>query len=77
VVAETPKVATAYQLCRDELHRFRAAAGEDGVPMPAAIRQIVAEFVVRHHVEQSFHKRKRERTGPDMRGCRAAGPRLA
>ncbi len=39
-------------------------AGNDlvgAVPMPSAIRQVVAEFVARHHVEQSFHKRKRER----------------
>ena len=42
-------------------------AGNDlvgAVPMPTAIRQIVAEFIARHHVEQSFHKRKRERADP-------------
>jgi hypothetical protein len=43
-------------------------AGNDlvgAVPMPTAIRQVVAEFVARHHVEQSFHKRNREHTGPE------------
>jgi len=35
------------------------------VPMPAAIRQIVAEFIARHHVEQSLHKRKREHADPE------------
>jgi hypothetical protein len=43
-------------------------AGNDlvgAVPMPTAIRQIVAEFVARHHVEQSFHKRKREHADPE------------
>jgi hypothetical protein len=43
-------------------------AGNDlvgAVPIPAAIRQIVAEFIARHHVEQSFHKRKRENADPE------------
>jgi hypothetical protein len=43
-------------------------AGNDlvgAVPMPAAIRQIVAEFITRHHVEQSFHKRKRQHADPE------------
>jgi hypothetical protein len=43
-------------------------AGSDlvgAVPMPTAIRQMVDEFVVRHHVEQSFHKRKREHANPE------------
>jgi Protein of unknown function (DUF3305) len=43
-------------------------AGSDlvgAVPMHTAIRQMVDEFVVRHHVEQSFHKRKREHADPD------------
>jgi hypothetical protein len=43
-------------------------AGNDlvgAVPMPTAIRQIVTEFVARHHVEQSFHKRKREHADPE------------
>jgi hypothetical protein len=41
------------------------------VPMPEAIAQIVTEFVARHHVERSFHKRKRDRTD----GRAMAGPR--
>jgi hypothetical protein len=33
--------------------------------MPAAICRTVAEFVARHHIEQSFHKRKREHADPE------------
>jgi Protein of unknown function (DUF3305) len=43
-------------------------AGNDlvgAVPMPAAIRRTVAEFVAQHHVERSFHKRKREQADPE------------
>jgi len=43
-------------------------AGNDlvgAVPMPTAVCQIVAEFVARHHVERSYHKRKREHAGPE------------
>jgi uncharacterized protein DUF3305 len=56
-------------------------AGNDlvgAVPMPTAIRQVVAEFVARHHVEQSFHKRKREHTGSEAPPrLRTAGRRRA
>jgi Protein of unknown function (DUF3305) len=51
-------------------------AGNDlvgAVPMPTAIRQIVAEFIARHHVEQSFHKRKRERADPQASRPHATG----
>jgi hypothetical protein len=35
------------------------------VPMPAAIREWIGEFVARHHVEETFHKRKRRRADPE------------
>lgn len=38
----------------------------DTVPMPDAIRDAVAAFIVEHHVEpETFHKRKRDRASPD------------
>lgn len=36
----------------------------DAVPMPAAVRQVIAAFVAEHHVEQPFYRRKRDRAGP-------------
>jgi hypothetical protein len=42
-------------------------AGDDlveAVPMPAAVRDIVAAFVAEHHVERPFVKRKRDRADP-------------
>ena len=35
------------------------------VSMPAAVRDIVEAFVAAHPVEQTFHKRKRERADPE------------
>ncbi len=35
------------------------------VPMPNAIRRMVAAFVAEHHVEQPFVKRKRDRADPE------------
>jgi hypothetical protein len=43
-------------------------AGDDlvgAVPMPAPVREIVEAFVAEHHVEQVFHKRKRDRADPE------------
>jgi hypothetical protein len=34
------------------------------VPMPVSIRQIVANFIAEHHVEQSFFKRERSTSRP-------------
>jgi len=36
------------------------------VPMPPAIQDAVAEFVAKHHVEQTFVKRKRDRADPEV-----------
>jgi len=41
------------------------------VPMPQAIKDIVAAFVAKHHVEQPFVKRKRDRADPEALGRRA------
>jgi Protein of unknown function (DUF3305) len=43
-------------------------AGDDlvgPVPMPVPVREIVEAFVAAHHVEQVFHKRKRDRADPE------------
>jgi Protein of unknown function (DUF3305) len=36
----------------------------DVVPMPDAVREIIAAFIAEHHVEQPFVKRKRDRADP-------------
>jgi Protein of unknown function (DUF3305) len=43
-------------------------AGDDlvgAVPMPASVREIVEAFVAEHHVDEVFHKRKRDRADPE------------
>lgn len=45
-------------------------------PMPPAIASWVAAFVDTHHVERVFHKRQRDKAGPDPRknpGARRGG----
>jgi hypothetical protein len=45
-------------------------AGNDlveSVPMPVSIRQIVANFIAEHHVEQAFFKRERSKSPPPGR----------
>ena len=37
----------------------------DTVPMPDPIRDTLEAFVAEHHVEQVFHKRKRDRANPE------------
>ena len=48
---------------------FTQAGGDlvEAVPMPAAVREAIAEFVAAHHVEQPFYRRKRN-------GADAAAP---
>jgi hypothetical protein len=43
----------------------------DVVPMPEALRAIVEAFIVEHHVERPFYKRKRDRADPDVFARRA------
>jgi hypothetical protein len=32
----------------------------DAVPMPAAVRRVIADFVAEHHIEETFYRRKRD-----------------
>jgi len=43
----------------------------DAVPMPTAIKGVVADFVAAHHVEMPFKKRKRVDADPDAFTARA------
>jgi Protein of unknown function (DUF3305) len=42
----------------------------EAVPMPETIAEAVAAFVAEHHVERTFHKRKRDRVDPEALGRR-------
>jgi hypothetical protein len=44
----------------------------DAVPMPPAVRQVIAAFVAEHHVERSFYRRKRD--GADGEAPAGRGP---
>ena len=46
----------------------------DSVPMPELVRETVAAFVARHHVEQPFFKRERDRADPEALGRRRIVP---
>jgi hypothetical protein len=49
-------------------------AGDDlveAVPMPPAVRDIVAAFVAEHHVERPIYKRKRDCAGPEAQARRS------
>jgi Protein of unknown function (DUF3305) len=51
-------------------------AGDDlvgAVPMPPPVREIIEAFVAEHHVEQVFHKRKRDRADPEALARRGPG----
>ena len=37
----------------------------ESLPMPDAVRAIVADFVAEHHVERAFSKRQRDRADPE------------
>ena len=37
----------------------------EAVPMPPPVHDVVEAFVVEHHVERSFSKRKRDRADPE------------
>jgi hypothetical protein len=43
------------------------------LPMPATIAEIVEAFVVEHHVEREFFKRKRDRADPESLARRGYG----
>ena len=42
----------------------------ESVAMPDAVRETLEDFVAKHHVEQTFYKRKRDRADPDALGRR-------
>jgi hypothetical protein len=46
----------------------------ESLVMPAGLRSTVEVFVAQHHVERSFHKRRRDRADPDA-GARGGGKR--
>jgi hypothetical protein len=43
----------------------------DAVPMPEPVRVVIEAFVVEHHVERPFIKRKRDRADPEALARRA------
>jgi hypothetical protein len=43
----------------------------DAVPMPQQVAATIGAFVAEHHVEQPFHKRKRDRADPEALARRA------
>jgi hypothetical protein len=45
----------------------------DTVPMPVPISEIVESFIAEHHVEQSFFKRRRDRSTPQAPARRTGG----
>jgi Protein of unknown function (DUF3305) len=46
----------------------------DAVPMPEALRDMIAAFVAEYHVERPFQKRVRDRADPDALARRGSGP---
>jgi hypothetical protein len=62
-----PPLALALVTADPSEGEARTEAGNDlveAVAMPAAVGEAVAAFVAEHHVEQTFFKRKRERSDP-------------
>ena len=53
-----------------------ADAGSDlleALPMPPGLRAATEAFVARHHVERTFHKRRRDRADPEAMARRGGG----
>ena len=46
----------------------------EALPMPEPLREAIADFVARYHVEQAFEKRRRDRADPEALARR--GPRV-
>jgi hypothetical protein len=42
------------------------------VPMPQSVREIIADFIATHHVEDRFVKRKRDRADPEVMARRTS-----
>ncbi len=64
---EWPYTLTAVTADPAEGEAFTEAGGNlvEAVTMPDALRDVVESFVVEHHVEQEFVKRKRNRADPE------------
>jgi hypothetical protein len=64
---ETPYEIAAVTAEPSEGEAFTESAENlvETVPMPAAIRAVVADFVAEHYVEQPFVKRNRDRADPE------------
>lgn len=45
----------------------------ESLPMPPGLRALAEAFVAQHHVEQAFHKRRRDRADPEALGKRPGG----
>lgn len=61
-----------------EAHLYADTGGDtvEALPMPALLREAVAAYVAKHHVERSFYKRKREEADPEALGRRPGGRRF-
>ncbi len=72
--AEPPYKIAAATVDPSEGEAFTETGTElvEAVPMPDAIRDIVAAFVAEHHVERPFVKRKRDRADPEALARRGA-----
>lgn len=73
--AEPPLAIVRVTADGNEGESFTSAGDDivDNVQMPASIVEIVDAFVAEHHVEQVFHKRKRDRVDLHAMGRRRAG----
>jgi hypothetical protein len=63
-----PPLALALVTADPSEGEARTEAGNDlveAVAMPAAVREAIAAFVAEHHVEETFFKRKRDRSDPE------------
>lgn len=47
----------------------------ESLPMPPGLRAATEAFVARHHVERSFHKRRRDRADPEALAAGRPAPR--
>ena len=61
-------------VCAGEAEAHADTGGDlvEAVPMPPGIRDWVADFVARHHVERPVYRRKRDRAGGE-RGTNSGG----
>jgi hypothetical protein len=60
-----------------EAHLYADSGGDvlESLPLPEGLRATLAGFVAEHHVDRSFHKRRRDRADPEALGIRPGGRR--